>query len=372
MAIAFIAGGCYDVPKPDCGFRCSSSTSCPEGYTCSSDFRCHRNGSDPNLVCANPDAGPTADAYSPNATLTYPFVGTELNPNDGIQVTFDVNVENVNASTFTVVVTGTTTMVVGQVNYDPGLRRAVFFVDPYFPENTALTIRLDDAIVDPVSGRNLRPTTFDIMTSDDNVDPDVISIVPGNGVTGVGVGVNIAVGFSEPVMGVSSSSFTLTQGGAIAGTVTYNAQTRTAIFDPTDQLAPNAQHTVTLTSAIEDLSNNALSGAPVTSTFTTGPDTIAPSVRTTAPLANATAVAVGSNIVVTFDEPVMNVSASSFQVEGGTVAGTITPSNGNKTFTFDPDSDLPAATVIDVTLTTAITDTSSNALAAFAFSFTTN
>ena len=79
-----------------------------------------------------------------------------------------------------------------------------------------------------------------------------------------------------------------------------------------------------------------------------------------------------SNIVVTFDEPVANVDTTSFQVNAGAVAGTVTMSNSNRTATFDPTADLPAASTINVTLSTAITDTSGNALAAFAFAFTTN
>ena len=121
-----------------------------------------------------------------------------------------------------------------------------------------------------------------------------------------------------------------------------------------------------------DLSNNVLATAPYLSSFTTGPDTLPPTVRTHAPLDGGTMVPVDSNIVVIFDEPVQNVTATSFQVEGGAVTGTITLAMGDRMVTFDPDADLPAATVIDVTLSAAITDTSANALAPFAFSFTTN
>jgi hypothetical protein len=50
--------GCYDVPQPQCGFRCGPNGACPEGYTCkSSDGRCHLNGSPVSLVCGTVDAG---------------------------------------------------------------------------------------------------------------------------------------------------------------------------------------------------------------------------------------------------------------------------------------------------------------------------
>lgn len=54
--------GCYDVPRPECGFRCGPSEACPEDYTCNvADGRCHLNGSSPSLVCGTVDA-PAADA----------------------------------------------------------------------------------------------------------------------------------------------------------------------------------------------------------------------------------------------------------------------------------------------------------------------
>ncbi len=49
--------GCYDVPRPACGFRCGPDEACPEGYTCNgADGRCHLNGSSPSLVCGTVDA----------------------------------------------------------------------------------------------------------------------------------------------------------------------------------------------------------------------------------------------------------------------------------------------------------------------------
>jgi hypothetical protein len=51
---------CYDVPQPDCGFRCGPDGACPEDYTCSTtDGRCHLNGTPASLVCGSAagDAG---------------------------------------------------------------------------------------------------------------------------------------------------------------------------------------------------------------------------------------------------------------------------------------------------------------------------
>lgn len=66
---AGVVAACYDLPEPDCGFRCGPDRECPEEYTCSDDDnRCHRQGSDPALVCAEiVDAGAdgAVDAVTP-------------------------------------------------------------------------------------------------------------------------------------------------------------------------------------------------------------------------------------------------------------------------------------------------------------------
>jgi hypothetical protein len=59
--------GCYDVPRPECGFRCGPDEACPEDYTCNpSDGRCHLDGAPPSLVCGPVD--PPIDAATDAAT----------------------------------------------------------------------------------------------------------------------------------------------------------------------------------------------------------------------------------------------------------------------------------------------------------------
>lgn len=199
--------------------------------------------------------------------------------------------------------------------------------------------------------------------------PVIAEVMPAANATGVAVDVVIAVRFSEPVTNVSPTTFTLSSGAPVQGVVAFDAVTRIATFDPNDQLAANATFTINLSSGIVDSASQPI--VPFSAVFTTGADAVSPKIRALSPSMNATGVAVASNIVVTFDEPVMNASAVSFQVEGGSVVGTVTSSNGGRTITFDPTMDLPAATTIDVSLTNAITDAAGNALAPFSYSFTT-
>jgi hypothetical protein len=65
--------GCYDIPKPRCGFRCGPDGACPEDYTCApSDGRCHLDGSPPELACegpARPDGPAAPDAAVVDAAV---------------------------------------------------------------------------------------------------------------------------------------------------------------------------------------------------------------------------------------------------------------------------------------------------------------
>ncbi|MDQ3336683.1 MAG: Ig-like domain-containing protein [Myxococcota bacterium] len=373
LGVALVAVGCYDAPQPDCGFRCGPAGACPSDYSCGADNRCRLNGSSPTLVCATPDAAIPPDAYSPGIVFASPAAGSSASPSSTIRVGFDVDVTGITTSSFRVTqVAGAP--VPGSVLYDPGTRTATFTGTEGLPPNTQITVMLTAEISDPLSGRPLMPTTYMFSTSADTEPPTVEFTTPSNGATGVSVGTNVSFTFSEQVTGIDISTVNLIETAStqpVAGSVTYNMTLRTATFNPLDQLVPNLGYSARLLSGITDVSGNALP-TPQTSTFMTGPDSVAPNVRVTSPLNNAANVIVGTNIVVTFDEPVANVTTTTFQVNAGAVAGTITMSNGNRIATFDPTADLPAASTINVTLSSAITDTSSNLLNAAAFSFTTN
>jgi hypothetical protein len=319
-----------------------------------------------------PDA-PPMDAYSPGVVFTSPAPGAVETPSTTVRVGFDVDVTGVSTSSFRVTSTAGD-MVPGSIVYDPGTRIATFTGTDGLPPNNTITVSLTSDIIDPLSARALMPTTYMFTTGADTLPPTVVLTNPGSGATGVSVGTNVSYTFSEQVTGISITTVDLIETASaqpVAGSVTYDMNTRTATFDPLDQLVPNLGYTGRLLSGITDLEGNALP-TPQTLTFMTGPDFVAPNVRVTSPLPNATNVIVGANIVVTFDEPVANVTTATFQLDGGAIAGTVTMSNGNRIATFDPAANLPAASLITVTLSTAITDTSSNPHGSTQFSFTTN
>ena len=91
--------------------------------------------------------------------------------------------------------------------------------------------------------------------------PAVHATAIGNGATGVGVNTPISATFSEAIDAstLNASTFTLTgPGGAVAGTVTYNASTDTATFTPSTALAYSTTYTATITTGVTDTSGNPL------------------------------------------------------------------------------------------------------------------
>jgi hypothetical protein len=183
---------------------------------------------------------------------------------------------------------------------------------------------------------------------------------------------NVIVTFDEAVVGVSDTSFTLTNkntGAAFPAVVSYavTATTSTATLDPTGVLLPDTKYTATLTSAITDTSGNAI---PTTSwTFVTGPR---PTVSVI-PAVNATAVNRASNVTAMFSEAITGVSANfTLKTASGTaVPATITYDASTFTATLDPTTQLAANTSYTATLTTSIKDLVGNAINPTTWTFTT-
>ncbi len=102
----------------------------------------------------------------------------------------------------------------------------------------------------------------------DTTPPTVSSTSPISNAVNVLLDSTVQVTFSEPVTNVSSSSFTLVDaGGSVTGAISGSGASRT--FTPAAPLDPSTLYTATLTTAITDLTGNAMTGDYVWS-FTTG------------------------------------------------------------------------------------------------------
>ena len=103
--------------------------------------------------------------------------------------------------------------------------------------------------------------------------PTILSRTPAAGATGVAVGADVAVGFSESMNpgSIGAASFTVapTAGGSpVAGAISVNQDGTGFTLNPTADLAAGTSYTVTVTTVASDLVGNTLA-ANDTWTFTT-------------------------------------------------------------------------------------------------------
>ena len=308
-----------------------------------------------------------ADTTRPQVTSTNPASGsTNVGVGAAISVGFTEQVTGINSTTFTLTgpsgsVTANVTAAASSASLDP-----IHQLLPF----TAYSFALSTAIVD-LATNPLIAFTGTLTTGADTLAPNVISRSPVNNSTNVPVNTTVVVGFDEDITNANATTIQLVAGSAVPATVGYQgAPMFRATLTPSGQLAPNTTYTVALSSTLQDSSNNLFGTPPTVWMFTTGADTIAPAVASTAPADNAIDVPLDATISVTFDEPVTGVDGTSFVVmNAGT--GTLASSNGDRTWTFTPDAALSANTTVTIMLTMAIEDTTGNALVPFAFDFTT-
>ena len=202
----------------------------------------------------------------------------------------------------------------------------------------------------------------------DVVAPDIVQVTPEAGLGAVEPDASITVRFSEPIdrSTVTAASLRLMSGGA-ATPVTFgfsNGDRTVALVTPPLKL--NTTFTIEVTTGITDVAGNPLSAA-LSSTFKTkSPDTIPPAVSAIAPANNAVNVPVGTDIRVSFTEPIdtATITPATFRVivDGAPVAGQFTFADSNATVRFAPDAPLPFDAVVITELTAGITDLFENAL----------
>ena len=114
----------------------------------------------------------------------------------------------------------------------------------------------------------------------------------------------------------------------------------------------------------------------VTLPYTATPDTTPPTITGRTPAPSATGVPIGTDVTVTFDEPMdpSTITNSTFtlraQGAGADVPATV--SSAGTTATLNPSADLDTDTPYTVTVAASVTDTSANALGtADTWTFTT-
>jgi Bacterial Ig-like domain len=194
--------------------------------------------------------------------------------------------------------------------------------------------------------------------------PFIQEVSPLDDATGVPITTNVTVKFTEQVVGISATTFTLVVEGEttrVAATVTYDLPTRTATLDPDVQLQSSKHYIASLGEGIEDARGNPIYGKR-SWRFRAAHDTEGPTLVSIDPPNGATGVAVNAPIVMVFSEQVQYPNGG-FVLSDGTTQMQLTPmyvspvSLKFQPFTFQPQ------TLYTVTITAQVTDLTSNAFA---------
>ncbi|NTU53697.1 MAG: DUF4347 domain-containing protein, partial [Chlorobiaceae bacterium] len=255
----------------------------------------------PSVTSYNPSDGATGVALSNNITVTF---------NESIQRgTGTIELRSGSA-------TGT---VIESFNAASSNRLtisgAALTIDPasYLASNTHYFLTFASGTIKDLAGNNYAGTsTYDFTTLTDSTPPAVASFNPSDGATGVALGNNIIVSFNESIQ-LGTGTIELRSGSA-TGTVveSFNAASSNRLtisgaaltIDPTSNLANNTHYFLTFASGtIKDLAGNNYAGTS-TYDFTTLTDSTPPTVTSFNPSDGATGVALGNNIIVSFNESI--------------------------------------------------------------------
>jgi len=273
LVIAATVPGCYRTPAPACGFVCGLAGSCPDNYTCSADDnRCHLNGASSSCETAL-DAGFTDDGSSDGPPAIYVVESTPANGDLDVALT-----PTTITLTYNVVISGVD---IGSVALFPELGAVVpvddqltgvdniVTITPAYQLTGSTTYQLDVGM-NFTAPTGSPQTEYDIQftTAADTVPPTVTT-VPMNNDTNVDTASVIVATFSEPVLGVDTTTFVVSSGGPLTGTVApMSANDPTVwVFTPDAPLPSASTIELQLLAGITDTSNNPL--APIDYTFVT-------------------------------------------------------------------------------------------------------
>lgn len=202
--------------------------------------------------------------------------------------------------------------------------------------------------------------------SDTNLAPTVNSTDPANDATNVILNKVITITFSEAMDAstINATSFHIEEGtNNVSGIVSYSGTV--ASFAPESYFAASTSYTVTLSTQAKDLEGKSIEENMVWS-FTTGTltDDIVPTITSTDPENNETAVVRNKTISVNFSEEMdpTTINAATFMLKQAEIAIEGSVSYTGTTATFISSTLLTAETLYTVTITTGMKDLAGNAL----------
>ncbi len=320
---------------------------------------CGGSGLDPILGSAVAARVPTVTATTP-AALTPAVTGVSTNTRVTATFSKPMQAASISAASFTLACPAATA-VSGVVSYDGPSQTATLAPATALPPNTTCVASIGTAVRDSTGIALASAFVWSFVTGAaaavDTTRPGVTFTVPAPGAVAVANNTRISATFSEPMNAatITATSFTVrntTLGVAVAGSVAYDAPSRSAIFTPTTPatLANATLFTATITSAATDVAGNALAGNAAVFpgagnhvwSFTTGStgDSTPPTVIAVRPADTSTNVCRTQTVAATFSEPMeaSTVNAGTFTVTDGgvAVAGTVSYDAPSQVASFVP------------------------------------
>ena len=196
----------------------------------------------------------------------------------------------------------------------------------------------------------------------DTTPPTASSFSPGENATGVGVGANLVINFSEAIQkGTGNLVIKKLSDNSVVETIAVTADNVTVsgsqvTIDPAANLAAGTDYYVEIPNgAIKDIAGNNYAGITGNSTWNFKTvalvDTTPPTVRGFSPAENATGVGVGANLAISFSEAIKKGTGNLVikKLSDNSVVETIPVTAGNVTVsgslvTIDPAANLAAGT----------------------------
>lgn len=263
---------CYSPPNPACGFLCNDQNSfaCPEEYSCSRPAGVCISKSAPSDMRCYADAAPSpegldADATPPFIVMTLPSNGdTAVARDQQIQVVFSQAIEGYNQTT--VEVNDGVNPIAIAVAFEQVTNLLRITPITNLPGGSTIVVTLSG-----LTGTNplhvpVGAYSFAFTTIDDS-PPQLTLSTPLDMATGIAVATTIVIKFSEPVLHVDTSSFSVFQAATSQPGTVSSADNLTWTFTPTAALPAASLITVLLAAAITDVAGNPLT--PTMFTFTT-------------------------------------------------------------------------------------------------------
>ncbi len=326
-------------------------------------------------TCEEPDTtAPQVDVSS-----VFPASNAINVPNNTVvRATFienkDIDISTVSQTTFEVK-DDSNTVINGTYTYNSGNKTVTFTPATIIRDNRQYTVTLTSGIKD-TSGNALQNTYSWSFTAAVE-PPSVASTVPAADADNVAINSVIRVTFSESMDPNSfDNSSILVNGGLVAGSVSYDADSKTATFTPSDLLEESATFQVTVSQNVLDAQGYGME-AEYQWSFSTVLDTTAPTISSVSPAHGSASLATTGPITVTFSED-MNVSSindGTFYLKdefNNTINGSYNYDPGTKQASFQPSSPLIGTTRYTAMVTTGVEDAHGvNLIDNYSWSFST-